>query len=108
MIVTVDYDSGDGDSDAIFLIKLRYICRDRTRCRVRKTAKGYHVYLYVDADDVELEAYIRAYLLDDVYRMALDLSRYRLGFRLGNVLYNVKSDSEDPDGLSREADADVP
>ena len=102
MIVTVDYDVKGDERDDLFLIRLQYLCRSPGSCEVRRTARGYHVYLALPRDDPDLEAYLRAYLLDDEYRMALDFVRYAAGYRLGNVLYELKADPADPGGLGGE------
>lgn len=102
MIVTVDYDVKGDARDDLFLVRLQYVCRDPARCRVERTARGYHVYLALSREDPDLEAYVRAYLLDDEYRAALDFARYAAGYRLGNVLYELKADPADPGGLGGE------
>ena len=75
MIVTIDRDSQGDFTDLLFELRLKYLCRDSSNCRVWKTSKGYHVALRVSGFDFEKALFLRAYLLDDFYRLGYDLAR---------------------------------
>jgi hypothetical protein len=53
VIVTIDRDSQNDFTDLLFELRLRYLCRDRSNCRVWKTNKGYHVALRINGPDFE-------------------------------------------------------
>ncbi len=43
MIVTIDRDNQGDFTDLLFELRLRYLCKDQSNCRIWKTNKGYHV-----------------------------------------------------------------
>jgi len=75
VIVTIDRDSQGDFTDLLFELRLKYLCRSPDSCRVWKTNKGYHVALRVSGFDFEKALFLRAYLLDDFYRLGYDLAR---------------------------------
>jgi hypothetical protein len=75
VIVTIDRDNQNDFTDLLFELRLRYLCKDQSNCRVWKTNKGYHVALRINGLDFEKALFLRAYLLDDFYRLGYDLAR---------------------------------
>ena len=96
MIVTVDRDSQGDFTDLLFELRLRYLCKDQSNCRVWKTNKGYHVALRVNGFDPEKALFLRAYLLDDFYRLGYDLARVDgLGPKaMTGVIFDAKGGAE--------------
>ncbi|MGC9133653.1 MAG: hypothetical protein ACP5GJ_04605 [Nanopusillaceae archaeon] len=103
MIITIDYDLQNDFFDVLFTLRLKYLCSKNNKCKIKKSKKGYHVYLFAESDNKEIEYYIRAYLLDDIYRFDYDYERYKAGYNLGNVLYELKADNY----ISVEKDIDL-
>ncbi len=103
MIITIDYDIQNDFSDVLFLLRVKYLCNKNNKCKIKKSEKGFHVYLFVANDSKDLEYYLRAYLLDDIYRFDYDYERYKAGYDLGNVLYELKADNH----ISVEKDIDI-
>ncbi len=95
MIVTVDYDLKGDFRDTLFSLRLSYLCRPGSPCRVWRTRKGYHVALWLREGDVEKALFLRLYLLDDIYRFAYDFARLQgLGaWSASGVIYDVKYDN---------------
>jgi len=96
VIVTVDRDSQGDFTDLLFELRLRYLCRDRSNCRVWRTNKGYHVALRINGLDFEKALFLRAYLLDDFYRLGYDLARVDgLGpGAIAGVIFDAKGGAE--------------
>ena len=92
MIITIDYDLKNDFHDIIFYIRANYLCSNNSNCRIAKTRKGYHIYLFLNTTSLDDELFFRNYLIDDVYRLDYDLNRYGFGYRLGNVAYSYKTD----------------
>ncbi len=97
MIVTIDYDLKYDFRDTLFFLRLNYICRPGSPCRVWRTKKGYHVALWIRGNDIEKAMFLRLYLLDDIYRFAYDYARLQgLGsWSMVGVIYDRKGGPEE-------------
>jgi len=97
MIVTIDRDNQNDFTDLLFELRLKYLCKSPTSCRIWKTNKGYHVALRLNGFDPEKALFLRAYLLDDFYRLGYDLARVDgLGPKaLTGVIFDAKGGAEE-------------